>query len=119
MEIRKIITTILLVLALIIISTTTSAAISCNCGDICVDETGWWRDGGALNVITTPIQAAVDNASSGETICIKAGSYTENVDIATPHLTLRGEGAGEVTVNVTSISDHAFEVTANYVNISG
>ena len=119
MGIERIITTTVLILALITISTTTAAALSCGDGDICVNETGWWRDGGALNASGTPIQAAVDNANAGETICVAAGSYTENVDIATPHLTLRGEGAGEVTVNVTSILDHAFEVTANYVNISG
>jgi len=77
-----------------------------------------WRDGGAFTASTTPIQTAVDNATAGETICVAAGSYTENVAITTSHLTLRGEGAGVVTVNATS-SDHVFEVTADYVNISG
>jgi len=47
------------------------------------------------------------------------GSYTENVDIATSHLTLRGEGADAVTVTAASLSDHVFHVTADYVNISG
>jgi len=119
MGIERIITITVLILALIIISTTTAAALSCDCGDICVNETGWWRDGGAFTASTTPIQAAVDNAGSGETICVKAGSYTENVDITTSHLTLRGEGAGVVTVNAASSLDHVFEVTADYVNISG
>jgi len=92
---------------------------NCTCGDICVDETGWWRDGGAFNANTTPIQAAVSNANAGEAICVAAGSYTENVDITTPHLTLAGEGAGVVTVTAADSSDHVFEVTADYVNISG
>jgi len=109
----------MLILTLITISTTTAAATSCDSGNICVNETGWWHDGSAFNSSTTPIQAAVDNAGSGETICVAAGSYTENVDIATPHLTLRGKCAGVVTVNAESSSNHVFEVTANYVNISG
>ncbi|MCD4799956.1 MAG: hypothetical protein K8R19_13240, partial [Methanosarcinales archaeon] len=91
MGIRRIFTMTVVLLALIIISTTTAAAISCDCGDICVNESGWWRDGGALNASGAPIQAVVDNANAGETICVAAGSYTENVDIATAHLTLRGE----------------------------
>ena len=119
MKIRGIVTITVLILALIIISTTTAAALSCGDGDICVNETGWWRDGGALNASTTPIQAGVDNATAGETICVAAGSYTENVDITTPHLTLRGEGAGVVNVNMANSDDHIFNVTADYVNISG
>ena len=114
-----IIKTTALILALITVSITTAAAISCDCGDICVNDTGWWRDGGAFNASGTPIQAAVDTATAGETICVKAGSYTENVDIATAHLTLAGEGADVVTVTAVESGDHVFEVTANYVNISG
>jgi len=108
MGIGRIVTTTVLLLALITISTTTAAAISCDCGDICVNETGWWRDGGAFTASTTPIQAAVDNAGSGE-----------NVDIAISHLTLAGEGADVVTVTAALTLDHVFEVTADYVNISG
>ena len=102
MKIQTIITTTVLILALITISTTTAAAISCDCGDIFANETVWWRDGSVFNASTMPIQAAVDNAISGETICVAAGNYTENVVIMTPHLTLRGEGADVVTVNAAS-----------------
>ena len=119
MKIRRILTTTVLTLAFIIISATTAAALSCSDCDICVNQSGWWRDGGTLNASTTPIQAAVGNATAGETICVAAGNYTDNVDIATVHLTLRGEGAGLVTVTAKSPSDHVFEVTADYVNISG
>ena len=108
-----------LILAIIAVSTTTAAALSCSDGDICVNQSGWWRDGGAFSASTTPIQAAVNNANAGEMICVAAGSYTENVDIATPHLTLAGEGAGVVTVTAANAGDHVFEVTADYVNISG
>jgi len=96
-----------------------AAPTSCDCGDICVDETGWWRDGGVLNASGTPIQAAVDNAGSGETVCVKAGSYTENVNITIPHLTLACEGADVVNVTANQSSNHVFNVTADYVNISG
>ena len=76
MKIQGIVTTTVLTLALIIISTTTATALSCGDCDICVNQSGWWRDNGALNASTTPIQAAVGNASAGETICVAAGNYT-------------------------------------------
>ncbi|KAB3547320.1 MAG: hypothetical protein C5617_004300, partial [ANME-2 cluster archaeon] len=117
MKIREIVTTTMLILAIITISTTAASALSCS-GDICVDPSGWQRGGGAFNMNTSPIQAAVDNAIAGDVICVAAGSYTD-VDIATSHLTLRGEGADAVTVTAASSSDHVFDVGADYVNISG
>jgi len=96
------------------------ATFNCTCGDICVNQTGWWRDGSVFNANNTaPIQAAVDAATAGETIHVAAGSYTENVNIGISHLTLVGEGADVVDVRADSTSDHVFEVTADYVNISG
>jgi parallel beta-helix repeat protein len=91
---------------------------NCTCGDICVNENGWWRDGSVLNGNGTPIQAAVDDATAGETIYVWNGSYTENVNV-NKRLTLEGEGAYVVNVTAASASDHVFEVTANYVNITG
>ena len=119
MKAYTIIKTTALILALITASITTAAAISCDCGDICVNESGWWRDSGAFNVSVVPIQDAVNNASSGDTIGVKAGNYTESVDIETAHLTLAGEGADVVNVTAADSGDYVFEVTANYVNISG
>ena len=98
----------------------TAAAISCDCGDICVNGTGWWRDGGAFNESGAPIQDAVNNASSGDTICVKDGSYNENVDVATDHLTIQSEnGSVSTIVQAANSGNHVFEVIANYVNISG
>jgi parallel beta-helix repeat protein len=91
---------------------------NCTCGDICVNTSGWWRDGGVLNTSGTPIQAAVNAAAAGETICVRAGSYTENVGV-NKRVTLAGEGVDVVTVTAASTSDHVFKVTADYVNISG
>jgi PGF-pre-PGF domain-containing protein len=87
-------------------------------GDICVNETGWWRIGGVLNASGTPIQAAVDNATAGEMIYVWNGSYTENVNVD-KQLTLRGEGTDVVNVMNSTAGGHVFEVTADYVNISG
>jgi parallel beta-helix repeat protein len=67
----------------------------------------------------TPIQHAVDNANTGDTIYIWNGSYTENVDISTTNLTIEGEGRDVVSVAASASSDHVFDVTADYVNITG
>jgi parallel beta-helix repeat protein len=84
-----------------------------------VNEGGWWREGGAFNVSGTPIQAAVDAADAGDSIYVWNGSYSENVDVDKARLTLEGEGADVVTVTAADSGDHVFEVTADYVNISG
>ena len=85
--------------------------------DIYVNTTGWWRDCGSFNASGTPIQSAVDGADSGDTIFVRNGSYTENVDVGKA-LTLQGEGADLVTVTAADSSDHVFEVRADRVNIS-
>lgn len=68
--------------------------LSASAATITVDDSG-----GADN---TTIQAAVDNATAGDTIYVYNGSYEENVD---EQLTLRGEGA-----DVVDVTEH----TANY-----
>ncbi|MEA1894125.1 MAG: S8 family serine peptidase [Euryarchaeota archaeon] len=98
----------------------TAAATSCDCGDICASTSGWWRDGGVFNASETPIQAAVDNATAGETICVKEGSYSDNVDVATDHLTIQSETRSvSIIVQAANPDDHVFEVVTDYVNISG
>jgi parallel beta-helix repeat protein len=98
----------------------TSTAFPCTCGDICVNETGWWRDGGIFNASATPIQSAVDNATGGETICVKDGTYHENVDVNTANLTIKSEnGAANCVVNASDSNDHVFNVSADWVNITG
>jgi len=84
-----------------------------------LNHTGWWHDGGAFNPSDRPIQDAVDNASLGDTICVKDGTYTENVDV-NKTLTIRSENGADATiVQAANPNDHAFEVTADYVNLSG
>jgi len=60
---------------------------------IYVNTTGWWREGGTFNSSSTPIQAAIDNATSGDTINVAAGTYHERVIVNKP-LTLKGANAG-------------------------
>ena len=98
----------------------TSVPLSCGCGDICVSTTGWWRDGGAFNANSTPIQDAVNSASGGETVCVKDGTYHENVDVNTANLTIKSEnGTANCVVNASNPDDHVFNVTADWVNITG
>jgi len=97
-----------------------SAGLNCTCGDICVNTTGWWRDGGLFNASSTPLQHAIDNATAGDIICVKDGNYTENVKVTIAHLTIQSEnGSANCIVNASNSNDHVFRVTANYVNISG
>jgi len=65
------------------------------------------------------IQWAVDNASTGETIIVRNGIYIENIDI-TKSLTIKSENGSEnCIIKAENSDDHVFEVTTDYVNISG
>jgi parallel beta-helix repeat protein len=66
------------------------------------------------------IQVAIDNATAGDTIIVRDGTYTENVNVNVDHLTLKSEhGYDSTVVHAASTRDHVFEVTADYVNITG
>ena len=68
------------------------------------------------------IQWAVDNASAGDTIIIRDGTYTENVIVNKPHLTIHSENGSEATIIQVMIIHWAgvgFEIYSDYVNISG
>jgi len=65
------------------------------------------------------IQEAVNNASIGNTIIVRDGTYTENVDVG-KSLTIKSENGSDSTiVQAAYPGDHVFYVTADYVNISG
>jgi len=118
---REVATILILVISAFVLFTAVASAdgLPCACGDICVNETGWWRNGGDFNASNTPIQHAVDNATVGETSCVKDGTYKENIDI-NKRLTIQSEsGSANCIVNSSNFNDHVFEVTADYVNISG
>ncbi|RCV64713.1 CASH domain-dontaining protein [Methanophagales archaeon] len=66
------------------------------------------------------IQDAINISSAGDTIIVTNGSYIENVNVNVTNLTLRsGNGSDSTFVRARSRSDHVFEVTADYVTISG
>jgi len=66
------------------------------------------------------IQEAVDAASLGDIIIVKDGNYTENVDVNKNGLTVESEnGANATIVQAADSEDHVFEITADYVTISG
>jgi parallel beta-helix repeat protein len=93
--------------------------LPCTCGDICVNPNGWWRAGTAFTASSTPIQASINNATAGETICAKDGTYTENVDV-NKRLTIKSEnGSASTIVQAASPDDSVFEVTQARVNITG
>ena len=94
--------------------------LNCTCGNICVNTKGWWRNEEIFNVSSTPIQAAITNTIVGNTICVKDGTYNENVDVNVAHLTIHSENSSmNCIVNALDSNDHVFYVNANYVNISG
>lgn len=68
----------------------------------------------------TMIQDAINISSAGDTIIVTNGSYIENVDVNVTNLTIRSKNGSHSTfIRAKSRSDHVFEVTADYVNISG
>jgi parallel beta-helix repeat protein len=68
----------------------------------------------------TSIQSAVNVSNPFDTIIVRDGTYTENVDVDVDNVTIRSEnGSANCFVNALSNTDHVFEVTADYVNISG
>ena len=65
------------------------------------------------------IQAAVNAAYPGDTIIVMDGTYTENVKVD-KRLMIRSENGPDSTiVQADDPYDHVFEVTADYVKISG
>ena len=66
------------------------------------------------------IQAAVDAASPGDTIIVRGGSYTENVDVNKHQLTIKSQnGADSTIVQAANSNAPVFTVTTDYVNMGG
>ena len=84
---------------------------------IYVNETGWWID--QFNPSSTPIRSAIISAIANDMIIVQDGNYTENACVP-KRLTVRSQnGSTNCIVTAASARDHVFDVTADYVNISG
>ena len=65
------------------------------------------------------IQAAVNAANPGDTIIVRDGTYTENVDV-NKSITIQSENGTEHTIiQPADLADNIIDVTADYVTISG
>jgi parallel beta-helix repeat protein len=65
------------------------------------------------------IQAVVNAADPDDTVIVRDGTYTENVDV-NKRLTIQSEnGSDNCIVQAANPNDHVFAITADYVNISG
>jgi len=61
----------------------------------------------------------VNAASPGDTIIVRDGTYIENVKVD-KRLTIRSENGSDSTIiRAANPDEHVFNVTADYVNISG
>jgi parallel beta-helix repeat protein len=78
-------------------------------GTIYVDD-----DGGADY---TKIQDAVDNATSGDTIYVYAGTYNENIVVSIT-INLVGEDKDTTIIHGVDETDDALEINSNWCNIS-
>ncbi len=69
----------------------------------------------------TTIQDAVNNASSGDTILVYPGTYTENVNANVENISIRSFSGNpdDTIVKRLCVLSHAFKITANNVTISG
>ncbi|HOW14260.1 NosD domain-containing protein [Methanosarcina sp.] len=80
-------------------------------------------NGSAAEIIVQPgnsIQTAVNNASSGDTITLKAGTYTENLNITKGNLTIRSQsGNPDDTIIKAKSTKDVLKIQAYNVTIRG
>jgi len=109
----------LLILAMVLSALLIAVPTSASPATLYVDDDG--QCGGNAPCYTT-IQAAVDAATTGDTIIVMDGIYTENVAVNKDHLTIKSENGAKKTIVQPQISEQwscIFWVGADYVSISG
>jgi len=63
------------------------------------------------------IQGAIDNATAGDTIIVREDTYNESINVY-KRLTIQSETGADSTI-VHAANSHIFNITADYVNITG
>jgi len=79
-------------------------------------------DSFSLDYIIVPddyptIQSAIDNASDGDTVFVRASTYYENI-IVEKKLKIAGNGAGLTVIDGLGKDDHVVNIDSDYVEIS-
>jgi len=67
----------------------------------------------------TSIQEAINNAFPGDRIVAQPGTYTENIDIYVPNLTLEAESPENTFIRAASSKDDILYIVADGVRVSG
>ena len=94
-------------LSVMMVIPASAQTLTCPC-DICVNETGWWRDGEAFNAVVPSIWTNVDtgamnNVNDGNTVFVYNGTYqmANGLQFIEPNVTLIGmPGSGKSTVGI-------------------
>ena len=71
------------------------------------------------NARFTSIQDAVNNTFPGDRIVVQPGTYTENIDIYVPNLTLEAESPENTFIQAASSKDDILYILADGVRVSG
>jgi Periplasmic copper-binding protein (NosD) len=88
------------------------------CGSDAADDS----NGSGSHVVHVPedqptIQAAVDKANPGDLVMIESGTYTEEITVDTPRLTIRGVDRNGVVLDGNDALNNGITVTAGGVTI--
>ncbi len=83
-----------------------------------VNQSGWWNQSWNYNASDEPIQAAINNASTGDNIIVKDGTYTEDLDVD-KQLTLESENGSANCIIDGNYSGTAVKLSADGINFIG
>jgi parallel beta-helix repeat protein len=67
----------------------------------------------------TTIQAAINNATNGDTVFVNPGTYTENVDTKLKKITLMGADVATTFIQGPSAADPVVKIGTSNVNLTG